>query len=212
MRHEDVLSDEAQGAVESAQPGNGVGAGEPATTADTEDGQEDDCDTANFVYDGPEWLKRRLTPERLSRACTEVQRDDGKQLAGKVVDNIPAALIVLLPIMAFVLTLLYPLSRRYYVEHLLFFIHFHAFFFLLLILQILFGRVASWTGLPESLAVLIIVISSFYIPVYLYLAMRRVYDQGGLVTFAKYVVLSVAYLGGFVVTMLGALLIAAFSI
>jgi len=212
LHGEVTIGDEARGTSESEQPGNGVEAGGSATEPDAEDGQKDDCDAENFAFEGPGWLKRRLTPERLSRACTEVQRDDGSQLAGKVVDNIPAALIVLLPIMAFVLTLLYPLSRRYYVEHLLFFIHFHAFFFLLLILQILFGRIAGWAGLPESLAVLIIVISSFYIPVYLYVAMRRVYGQGRLVTFAKYVVLSVAYLGGFVVTMLGALLIAAFSI
>ena len=44
------------------------------------------------------------------------------------------------PRQALVLKLLYPLSKRYYVEHLLFVIHFHAFVFLILTLQVLFAR------------------------------------------------------------------------
>ena len=59
-----------------------------------------------------------------------------------MLDNMPVALIVLLPVMALVLKALYPLSRRYFVEHLLFFVHFHSFFFLILTLQILFSRLA----------------------------------------------------------------------
>ena len=129
-----------------------------------------------------------------------------------MLDNVPAALIVLLPLMAFVLKALYPLSRRYYVEHLLFFVHFHAFFFLILTLQILFVRLSTIVGLPEALAILTIVVTSFYIPVYLYVAMRRVYGQGRLVTLFKYAILLIAYVLGFTATMLGAVAIAAFSV
>ena len=105
---------------------------------------------------------------------------------------------------------MYPLSRRYFVEHLLFFVHFHAFFFLMLVLQILLAGIAGLLG-PEdgainSISTLIIVIASFYIPVYLYKAMRHVYGQGHLVTLFKYVILLVAYLTGATFTMLGALL------
>ena len=71
-----------------------------------------------FSIDGPEWLKRRLTPERLVHICEQVKQDKGRKFLSNVLDNIPIALIVLLPIMAFVLKALYPLSRRYYVEHL----------------------------------------------------------------------------------------------
>ncbi len=124
----------------------------------------------------------------------------------------PLALIVLLPIMAFVLKALYPLSRRYYVEHLLFFVHFHAFAFLILTLQILLGRVNSMLPTPEVIGILVIVAASFYVPVYLFIAMRRVYGQGRLITAAKYVALTVAYMAGFTFTMLGALLMAAISV
>jgi len=56
------------------------------------------------------------------------------------------------------------------------------------------------------------VAASFYVPVYLFVAMRRVYGQGRLLTALKYVALTVSYLAGITVTMLGAVIITAFSI
>jgi hypothetical protein len=177
------------------------------------DGPSDaDCNVEEFSINGPEWLQRRLTPERLVQICEEMKQDNGRQFLNNLYDNIPIALIVLLPIMAFVLKLLYPLSRRYYVEHLLFFVHFHAFLFLILTLQILIGRLNSLLPTPEAVGILIIVAASFYVPVYLFVAMRRVYGQGRLVTAFKYIVLSVSYFTGLTVTMLGAALMAAFSV
>jgi hypothetical protein len=184
---------------------------------DTGDGEQieldEDCNvTESDVEDMPDWLARRLTRERLQRICERTQIDGGEAFADKLVDNIPAALIVLLPLMAFVLKALYPLSKRYYVEHLLFFVHFHAFFFLILSLQILFSRLATLSAVPEAPMVLTLVIASFYIPVYLFIAMRRVYGQGRFITFLKYIALVFSYFLGFSATMMGALAIAAFSI
>jgi hypothetical protein len=125
-----------------------------------------------------------------------------------MLDNIPLALFILLPLMAFVQALLYPLSRRYYVEHLLFFVHFHAFFFLMLTLQVLWGRLVEAFSGPDWIGVLPIVATSFYIPIYLYRAMRRVYGQGWLVTFFKYLLLLIAYFFGFSFMMLFAFLFA----
>jgi hypothetical protein len=144
--------------------------------------------------------------------CERIAADEGKTFGALLLDNIPVALIVLLPFMALVLKGLYPLSRRYFVEHLLFFVHFHAFFFLILTLQILFSRIASVAFIPEPISVLVIVAASFYIPVYLYKAMRRVYGQGHLLTLTKYIALSVAYTVGATFTLLGALLVALFSV
>jgi hypothetical protein len=180
---------------------------------DEESGDTSDCDVdASDVEGMPPWLQRRLTPERMQQICERTQIDGGRAFLDKLLDNVPAALIVLLPLMAFVLKALYPLSRRYYVEHLLFFVHFHAFFFLILSLQILFVRLSTWLRIPETVAVLAVVAASFYIPVYLYVAMRRVYGQGRLVTFLKYILLAIAYIFGFTATMLGAVVIAAFSV
>lgn len=178
-----------------------------------DDATDEDCSVDASDLEGmPDWLARRLTPERLQQVCERVQVDDGRSLMDKVLGNIPAALIILLPLMALILKALYPLSRRYYVEHLLFFVHFHAFFFLILTLQILFARMAGLLGVPEDAVSLTIVAVSIYVPVYLFIAMRRVYGQSRFVTFLKYIVLTVTYGAGFLLTMLGALTIAAFSI
>jgi len=91
-------------------------------------------------------------------------------------------------------------------------VHFHAFFFLILSLQIVFARLAAMLVIPEAIVVLTLVAVSFYIPVYLFISMRRVYGQGRLITFFKYIALVIAYAVGFFSTMLAALAIAAFSI
>ena len=179
--------------------------GEPVEDGDC---QIDDEDMA----DVPAWLRSRLTKQRLTHICEQASLDDGQQLLENVLDNIPAALIVLLPLMAFALKALYPLSRRYYVEHLLFFVHFHAFFFLILTLQILWLRLIGVLGVNEAIGVLPVIVSSFYIPVYLFKSMRRVYGQGFLLTLVKYLALLAVYAVGFSLIMFGAFAIAAFSI
>jgi Protein of unknown function (DUF3667) len=176
-----------------------------------------DCESASISDDGdmPEWLAKRFPDERVKEICERNKARGNENFADAMLDNIPIALIVLLPLMALVLKVLYPLSRRYFVEHLLFFVHFHAFFFLMLIVQILFARTTGLLG-PEdgavdSISTLILVIASLYIPVYLYKAMRHVYGQGHLVTILKYLVLAIAYMIGATLTMLSALLFAVLS-
>ncbi|MGI9232723.1 MAG: DUF3667 domain-containing protein [Woeseiaceae bacterium] len=172
-----------------------------------------DCNVeGGDLEDLPEWFKRRFTPERIKEVCEKVTADGGKSFGDLLLDNIPVALIVLLPLMALVLKVLYPLSRRYFVEHLLFVVHYHAFFFLILIVQILFARIAAFLRIPEAIAILTIVAASLYIPVYLYMAMRHVYGQGRIMTFLKYLALVVAYNAGTALTLLGAVLFAALGL
>ena len=106
---------------------------------DITDGESDfDCDISDIESaDIPQWLSRRVTPERFQLMCERIRADDGRALLDKLLDNVPVALFILLPLMALMLRVLYPLSKRYYVEHLLFVVHYHAFFFLILTLQIL---------------------------------------------------------------------------
>jgi Protein of unknown function (DUF3667) len=182
-------------------------------TFDEETGMLGTCTLGEYdMGDSPEWLKRRMTPERLKNVCERLNAAGMKGLQSAILGNIPAALIILLPLMAFVLKLLYPLSRRYYVEHLLFFVHFHAFFFLILSLLVLLDRLGDWIAILETPTTLIIVAAALYIPIYLFISMRTVYGQGRAVTFLKYVPLTISYLIGFTLVMVGATLIAVFSI
>ncbi len=160
----------------------------------------------------PEFIQRRFSAERMQAVCERVMAVGAAGVIAALLDRVPVALLILLPVMAVVLKLLYPLSRRYYVEHLLFVVHFNAFLFLLLTLQILWSRLIHVTGLPGAVSVVPIVATSLYVPVYLYKSMRRVYEQGHALTAAKFSVLTVTYSIGIALMMLASLLIAVFSI
>ena len=201
------------GAPLDAGPTLDSGRSEPLsiTIGDDEVSGDTDCDDIE-VGDMPEWMGSRLTPERLRLVCERVTADDGRAFFGKLLDNVPAGLFILLPLMALILKVLYPLSKRYYVEHLLFVVHYHAFVFLILSLQILFDRMTSLAGLPASLANATTLAVFLYIPVYLYKGMRRVYEQGAAFTGLKFLALSLAYFIGLTVILVFAALAAAFSI
>lgn len=116
------------------------------------EGEAKTIDQCNDIAgeDWPPWLTERLTPERMIVACENVAADDGEAFGGKLLDNVPAALIALLPLIALVLKMLYPLSKRYYVEHVLFVVHFHAFIFLILSLHILFSQLIALVIASDS--------------------------------------------------------------
>ncbi len=193
-----------------------------ATEADTEgglnirmsaDGPDANCDLSGYSTEGmPEWLSRRLTRERLELMCERVSAGGGRAFVDQLLDNVPASLFLLLPLMALILKILYPLSKRYYVEHLLFVIHFHAFFFLILTLEILFSRLTVLLKLPDMVNNLAAFAVALYIPLYLYKSMRRVYEQGRLPTVLKFLVLLFSYLLGFSIILAFAAFYTAFSI
>jgi len=106
---------------------------------------------------------------------------DEKSFVGAIINLLPKGMFLLLPIFAALLALVYRRSRRKYVEHLIFSLHFHSFVFILLILTV----VTSWP--PAGL----IALALFY--VYLYLAMKRVYGQGWRKTWLKHFLLTSAY-------------------
>ncbi len=162
--------------------------------------------------DMPDWLANRMTPERLQLVCERVIADDGRAMSEKLRDNVPAALFFLLPLMALILKIMYPLSKRYYVEHLLFVVHNHAFVFLILTLQILFARIASLASISEKVIDIVLIGAAIYIPVYLFRSMQRVYGQGVFVTALKFMFLALSYFVGFGLMIGFAALFAAFSI
>ncbi|MEP7245506.1 MAG: DUF3667 domain-containing protein [Gammaproteobacteria bacterium] len=141
------------------------------------------CKDSN--YSGP-WANA-IAP-RLKQGCRNIAIDNGRAASQAMYHNIPRALFVLLPLLGLVMSAMY--WRRYYVEHLLFFVHNHAFTFLLFTLYLLAISVFSnaWVfGILTTALVLTV-------PWYTYRAMLRVYGQGRWVTRAKFSVLAVAYL------------------
>ena len=102
--------------------------------------------------------------------------------------------ILMMPALALILKLLYIRRKRYFVEHLVFSFHYHAFAFWIVSIMLL---VLHWTGaweenyVPWVSAVPNIVVVGILI--YLFIAMRRVYKQGFFKTLIKNSILNFAY-------------------
>ncbi len=153
---------------------------------------------------------------RLRRACNKIVTDT--QSFGRALwENLPKMMFMFLPLIALVMAVLYLGSGRYYVEHLLFFLHYHAFFFLAGIVVLLLdrfgaattGAVSGFFGTAEGFVIAALVV---YVPVYLFLAMRRVYGQGRVWTATKFSVLVISYLVCLVLTGVGLLFYTALTL
>lgn len=176
---------------------------------------DDPCAKANLTLDiGP--LGANYGPQ-LRSACRKMV-GDSQGFGRALFQNIPKMMFIFLPLIAVVMYVLYLGSGRYYVEHLLFFVHYHAFFFLAGLTVILFERSAtalagtSVGGWMKGAEGFVMAAVALYIPYYLYSAMRRVYGQGRIVTLVKYSLLGVGYLFFMTLTAIGLLFYTALTL
>ncbi len=149
---------------------------------------------------------RERIEKSLRAACESIARDDGRTFMSALGANVPKMMFVFLPLLALANKALYPLSRRYYVEHLLFYVHFHAFAFLLFASMALFNVLTGEPASLETVRNFIVFAIVVYIPIYLYKALRRVYRQGRAATLFKFTMVYFAYVGCMTLTLLGGVL------
>ena len=147
----------------------------------------------------------------LQRACRQMRADGGKRFAERFATNAPKLMFLFLPLMAAVALLFYWRPRRLYAEHLVLFLHNHAFAFLLIGVS---GILDAISNLQLPL-VGVLGFANFLLYVYLfwyvYKSMRVVYGEGRFKTLLKYfaigtvyvVLLGVTMLAGLVYTMIG---------
>jgi hypothetical protein len=136
-------------------------------------------------YQGP-W--RATIAPVLKRGCEQTVQDNGRALTASFLHDLPRAMFVFLPLMAGVMMLLYWRPRHYYVEHLLFLVHNHAFAFLLLM------AAGALSALAPFAADLIGWATALYIAWYIYRATRLMYGQGRARTLGKLALMSFVYL------------------
>ncbi|MEO8062690.1 MAG: DUF3667 domain-containing protein [Pseudomonadota bacterium] len=144
----------------------------------------------------------------LRERCQRLARGDGNTLGQVVIHNVPRAMFIFLPLLALVMMLLYWRPKRYYVEHLLFLIHNHAFVFLAATLLILAARVPFISPLMGWLGTAV----SIYAIWYIYRAMRNVYGQGIGLTLTKYFALGFTYVATSVVMLVLTVLYSALTL
>ena len=106
-------------------------------------------------------------------------------------NNIPVMMLCCIPLFAFVLKVLYIRKGRFYVEHLVYALHIHTFLYVAVVITTLAAMGANRT-LP-ALSGWIIGVMSCAIFVQIFLSIRRVYEQGWLVTTLKFVLGGIVY-------------------
>ena len=112
--------------------------------------------------------------------------------------NIPAMMFCCVPLFAFVLKILYLRKRRYYVEHLVYALHIHAFFYVGVIIIALLGVAVN--GWQPALTPAVAVPLSFILAGQVFLSIRYVYGQGWFFTTVKFLLGGAVYL---VILMIG---------
>jgi len=150
----------------------------------------------------------------LLEACRNITTDSGQNFGRELWHHVPKMMFFFLPLLALSMKVLYLGSRRFYAEHILFLVHFHAFAFLATasrnVIEWLFGFFhGSWAGVIPALLTTLIV---FYTPWYLYRSLRVMYGQGRFVTFVKFVLLCGAYSVSLMISLLGLAIYTAISL
>jgi hypothetical protein len=137
------------------------------------------------------WVEPYLSPK-----LEQLQAMSAQDLLDGVVSGlertVPTTLIFFVPLLALALKLLYIRRSFFYVDHLVFALHFQSFMFLVLVL----ARLANLILLGRLYPGFFTYVGVFYLilPVYIIVAMRRVYGQSWVVTMAKSALLGILYM------------------
>ncbi|MDC0236866.1 DUF3667 domain-containing protein [Gammaproteobacteria bacterium] len=111
-----------------------------------------------------------------------------------LLDNVALAIFVFLPLYALVLKLFYlGVSRRYYIEHLVFSMHLHSVGFLALTALAGIAWVNAQGNSPGSVLLWLQSVLVFAYFVYQFLALRRYYRESWLKTSIKFIALTTVY-------------------
>jgi len=170
----------------------------PSTTATTSPAANEEKDGLNFHFsdddneDRPKsafesWLKNRVK-EKIGPEGVH-----GELFLKALIANIGPMVLCCIPLFALVLKILYVFKRRYYIEHLVFALHTHAFVFLAAMIIIGLGLFLNWKA-PGPATPLVCVFLGFAVVINLLVAIRRVYQQNWLLTLFKFGLGSVIYL------------------
>lgn len=144
----------------------------------------------------PVWMVRSRSVQRLAASRTNEERAEAiADFSRNAIGQLPTVMFLLLPVFALLLKLVYVRRDWFYSEHLVFALHSHAFAFLVFaVIAVLLGFSggAAWASIVAQLLLV-------GIPLYFFVAQKRVYGQGWLKTGVKALLLGWVY--GFLLIM-----------
>jgi hypothetical protein len=163
-------------------------------------GEPWDRETNPFIVPGApdfinDWINDEI--EDSPRKGREIEANPNI-IVDKVMDVLPIAVFIMLPLVALLLKFWYLFSGHYYVEHLIHALHNHAFLFVVFILMLMADAVAALVepdteNLLKQIAGWIDVVAVIWIPLYLLISLKRVYQQGWTLTLAKFSMVGMSY-------------------
>jgi hypothetical protein len=154
----------------------------PVIATPTPDGK----DNFHFTF-GPPNQKKSPFAIWLEKQVKEKIGEDGaraKLFLETLRSNIPAMMLCCIPLFAFILKVLYIQKGRFYVEHLVYALHIHAFLYVGVIITSLAVMGANRT--VPVLSGWITAIMTIAIVVQIFLSIRRVYRQNWFMTLIKF--------------------------
>ncbi len=127
----------------------------------------------------------------LEQKITRLLNEDPKKLLQAAIAKLPQLMFVILPIFALLLKLMYLFKKRLYLEHLTVALHSHSFIFLAILsselLTLIQEHILANKGvLSDGIDFLSFAIF-LWIPVYLFIMQKRIYQQGMLLTTIKFI-------------------------
>lgn len=154
---------------------------------------------ADALHDNPGlwvWLKRVIANVTVDVVYSPAEMN------GKLLDNLPIMMFVLLPWYALLLMLFYRKRGKRFIHHLVFAIHVHSFSFVVLSVMLLIP--GSEGQRPEELTVwhqvgdFVHSVLMLAVMIHTYFAFKRFYEDGYLKTLVKYFGLGFMYLWGLI--------------
>lgn len=121
---------------------------------------------------------------RVKKNVDHVENKEFAPLVNKIISYLSLGLFIFLPIFALSLKLFYYRKRMNYMEHLVFVFHTQTVFFLLLLISTLISLLGYLNNVWVFLLLFLI---------YLFMALRKFYQQGAIKTFIKFVLLNWVY-------------------
>jgi hypothetical protein len=116
----------------------------------------------------------------------------GELFMKALISNLAPMVLCCIPLFALVLKILYIFKRRFYIDHLIFALHTHAFLFLSTVVIIGIGFLLRW-AVPFAFTPIVCTFLGIAVLVELLIAIRRVYGQNWVATIFKFSLGSLIY-------------------
>ncbi len=163
-------------------------------------------DTVGFVTDGPEWFARSEVVRQIQTGQTASSKTSALMaFVRSAIGYVPTVMFLLLPLFALLMKALYARRGWFYSEHVVFGLHTHAYAFLAFAAV----TVVTAAGGASAWSWWAVAILNLSIPIYFFVAQKRVYGQSWKKTIGKAVLLGTVYYAALLLGLIGAVVLAA---